>query len=341
MYFATGIENSNPTINNGRTRVDEMETCGHYKHWATDFDRVQELGVSFLRYGPPLYKTFLGRDHFDWSFADATFADLRRRKIVPIVDLCHFGLPDWIGDFQNPDFPELFEAYASAFAGRFPWVQLYTPINEMFICALFSARYGWWNEQRHDDRSFVTALKHICKANLLAMKAILGRRHDAIFVQSESTEYFHPVSPDAIKAARARNAERFVTLDLTYAHPVDSETYQFLMDNGMTREEYAFFLTRSSGTPASWGTTITRPTSTAWGRTGSPGQRARSSVTVRSPATTSNGTGCRSCTRKPTSPRGRGGTRPSTGCGNSGPTSCRRASTASRSSGSRGTRSRT
>jgi hypothetical protein len=28
--------------------------------------------------------------------------------IVPVVALCHFGVPDWIGNFQNPDFPELF-----------------------------------------------------------------------------------------------------------------------------------------------------------------------------------------------------------------------------------------
>ncbi len=31
FMFATGIENSIPTINNGRTRIDEMEKCGHYK----------------------------------------------------------------------------------------------------------------------------------------------------------------------------------------------------------------------------------------------------------------------------------------------------------------------
>jgi hypothetical protein len=28
--------------------------------------------------------------------------------VSPIVDLCHFGVPDWIGSFQNPDFPRLF-----------------------------------------------------------------------------------------------------------------------------------------------------------------------------------------------------------------------------------------
>ena len=30
FLFATGIENSNPTIQNGRLRVDEMEKCKPY-----------------------------------------------------------------------------------------------------------------------------------------------------------------------------------------------------------------------------------------------------------------------------------------------------------------------
>jgi hypothetical protein len=42
FMFATGIENSVPTINNGRTRVDEMESCGHYRKWHEDFALVQE-----------------------------------------------------------------------------------------------------------------------------------------------------------------------------------------------------------------------------------------------------------------------------------------------------------
>ena len=52
--FATGIENSIPTIHNGKTRIDEMEVCGHYKYWREDFDAVQELGIHYLRYGPPV-----------------------------------------------------------------------------------------------------------------------------------------------------------------------------------------------------------------------------------------------------------------------------------------------
>src|SRR5688572_15876872 len=244
FMFATGIENSSPTIKNGRERVDEMEKCRHYERWLDDFERVQELGLCFLRYGVPLYRVFLGPAKYDWSFSDMTFAELRRRDILPIVDLCHFGVPDWIGNFQNPDFPQLFAQYAEAFARRFPWIQLYTPVNEMFVCAVFSASYGWWNEQLRSDRAFVTALKHIVKANVLAMHAILKVRPDAIFVQSESSEYFHAESPAAIKPAEVANAKRFLSLDLNYGRRVDSEVYEYLCDNGMTRDEYHFFLGR-------------------------------------------------------------------------------------------------
>jgi beta-glucosidase len=242
FMFATGIENSYPTVQNGSVRIDELETGGHYKHWETDFALLRDLDIRYLRYGPPIHRTWLAHGRYDWDFADQTFGRLKSLDIVPIVDLCHFGVPDWIGNFQNPDFPLLFAEYARAFAQRFPWVQLYTPVNEMFVCATFSAAYGWWNEQLASDQAFVTALKHIVKANVLAMSAILDIRPDVIFVQSESSEYFHADEPDAIDKAEVLNARRYLSLDLNYGRRVDSEMYEFLMDNGMARDEYHFFL---------------------------------------------------------------------------------------------------
>jgi beta-glucosidase/6-phospho-beta-glucosidase/beta-galactosidase len=241
FLFATGIENSYPTIRGGKVRMDQMEKCRHYDLWRRDFELVVELGIQHLRYGPPLYKTWLGPGRYDWSFADETFDELCRLDITPIADLCHFGVPDWVGDFQNPDFPTLFADYTRDFAARFPWVQLYTPVNEMFITAMFSAKYGWWNEQLTGDRAFVTALKHLVKANVLAMAAILKVRPDAIFIQSESSEYFHAENPAAIRPAEFMNAVRFLSLDLNYGHRVSSEMYEYLLDNGMTRDEYHFF----------------------------------------------------------------------------------------------------
>lgn len=244
FMFSTGIENSYPTIAlpNGKTkRVDEMEKTGHYKFWETDFNLVKELGIEFLRYGPPYYKTHIAPGKYDWSFTDMTFNKLAQLGITPITDLCHFGVPDWIGNFQNPGFPELFAEYAGAFARRFPGLQFYTPVNEIFITAMFSAQYGWWNERLSSDRAFVTALKHLCKANVLAMHEILKVQPDANFIQSESSEYFHAIDPVAAPLARFLNQKRFLSLDLTYGYPLNVAMYEYLLESGMTKEEYQWF----------------------------------------------------------------------------------------------------
>ncbi len=245
FLFSTGIENSYPTIHllDGETaRVDEMAKCGHYQRWREDFQLVHELGLENLRYGPPYYRTHLGPGSYDWSFADETFNELKKLNINPIVDLCHFGVPDWIGNFQNPEWPALFAEYARTFAARFPWVRFYTPVNEIYICATFSAQWGLWNERLSSDRTFVIALQHLCRATLLAEKAILEVRPDARFVQSESSEYFHSEGPAAQEKADLFNEKRFLSLDLCYGKDVSARMYQYLTDSGMTRENYAWFL---------------------------------------------------------------------------------------------------
>lgn len=244
FMFATGIENSYPTIaglDGQNRRVDEMAKCGHYQRWQEDFECVRSLGIEYLRYGPPYYTAHVGPGRYDWSFADETFNRLHDLDIRPIADLCHFGVPDWVGGFQNPDWPKLFAEFAGAFARRYGWVRLYTPVNEIFIAATFSALLGWWNERLQDDHAFVTALKHLCQANVLAMHAILAEQPQASFVQSESSEYFHADGPGSIAQAHFFNERRFLSLDLTYGHPIGVTMYEYLTDHGMSREEYHWF----------------------------------------------------------------------------------------------------
>lgn len=244
FLFATGIENSYPTIEwKGKTiRQDEMAKTRHYQHWKEDFRLLQELGIGCLRYGPPYYSVHTGPGKYDWSFTDETFNALKQQNVLVIADLCHFGVPDWIGNFQNGDWPALFAEYAQAFARRFPWVRFYTPVNEIFIAATFSAQFGFWNERLKSDHAFVAALQHLCRANVLAMHAILKEQPRAVFVQSESTQFFHPDGPESQDNARRFNEKRFLALDLTYGHHVNATIYEYLLDNGMTRDEYHWFL---------------------------------------------------------------------------------------------------
>jgi beta-glucosidase/6-phospho-beta-glucosidase/beta-galactosidase len=244
FMFATGIENSYPTIglSDGTSfRVDEMAKTRHYQCWREDFQLVKGMGIEYLRYGPPYYSTHIGPGRYDWSFADETFGCLHEMGISPIADLCHFGVPDWIGGFQNPDWPQLFGEYARAFASRYPWVELFTPVNEIFVAATFSAQFGWWNERLASDRAFVAAIKHLCQSNVLAMKAIIECRKDATFIQSEASQYYHAQDPSCEAQADFLNQKRFLPLDLTYGYPISVTIYEYLLDHGMSREEYHWF----------------------------------------------------------------------------------------------------
>ncbi len=240
FMFGVGIECSYPTIA-GNVRVDQLRDTGHYEMWQTDLRLVRELGLRYLRYGPPIYRTYPGPNQYDWSFMDAVMHEMRRLGIVPIIDLLHFGLPDWLGNFQNPDWPEYFGEYARVFAERYPWVRYYTPVNEIYVTAQFSAAFGWWNERLMSDAAFVTCIKHCCRASILAMRAILDLRPDAIFVFSESTEYVHPGSPDMVQQALFMNERRFLSLDLLFGHDVSATMYRYLLAGGMSEGEYSWF----------------------------------------------------------------------------------------------------
>ena len=44
------------------------------------------------------------------------------------------------------------------------------------------------------------------------------------------------------KETKLANKQRFISLDLLYAVPPDADTCHYLMDNGLTREEYDWFM---------------------------------------------------------------------------------------------------
>jgi beta-glucosidase/6-phospho-beta-glucosidase/beta-galactosidase len=239
--IATGLECSYPTVQGGKRR-DELEGTRHYTHWREDFELCRAIGARYVRYGIPYYRTHLGPGRYDWDFADEVLPDMWNRGLIPIVDLCHFGVPDWIGGFQNTDWPPYFAAYCAAFADRYPWIKFYTPVNEMLVCARFSAKIGAWNEQEKSERSFIRAHANQCRATLLAIGEILKRRPDAIFIQSEVTEAYVQLAPEAKDKADFLNEMRFLTFDHLYGKTPSGVVQRHLLENGLTEQELVWFV---------------------------------------------------------------------------------------------------
>ncbi len=181
FVVATGIECSAPAIAGGLRR-DQLLLTGHWDRYEEDLDVVTDFGISHVRYGVPFHVVARDPDRLDWTWTDRAFAALRERGIEPIADLLHFGLPDDITGMGDPRLPKRFLAYVEAFTERFPWVRWYTPVNEPFISAFFSAKEGWWNELQRSDQAFVRALDNTASCSIRAMAIIRERRSDAIFL---------------------------------------------------------------------------------------------------------------------------------------------------------------
>jgi beta-glucosidase/6-phospho-beta-glucosidase/beta-galactosidase len=241
FMFATGIECSYPTIDHGRWRRDEMDSTRHYELWQHDLALAREIGVTHIRYGPPLHLIFDGPGQFSWDYVDPQMEELQEFGPEPIVDLCHFGVPSWLGDLQNADIAPALEEYAGAFAERFPWVRFYTPVNEMYVSARMSALDGLWNEQLRDEGAYARAAWNLANASIRMSDAILRRREDAVLVNSESGEFYQPCCPDPEiqQIADAANERRFLPLDLIFAHPLSPQMHDLLCSQGMSKEDIA------------------------------------------------------------------------------------------------------
>ena len=217
------------TINRvGPRFIDQLALCGHYDRLEADLDRISALGIRTLRY-PALWERAASYspgclEELDWRACDAALSALRDRQIEPIVGLLHHGSgPSWT-NLLHPGFAAGLAAYAGAFARRYPWVRLYTPINEPLTTARFSGLYGHWYPHGRDDRSFVTALLAQCRAIVLAMEAIHEVNPLAELIQTEDAGSIRSTPPLATQAD-FENHRRWASLDLitgrvTRDHPL-------------------------------------------------------------------------------------------------------------------------
>jgi beta-glucosidase len=260
--FLTGIEGSDPWVG-GKRRNQLLEAHNFLQHWETRLQNIKDLGITWLRFGPPYSQTHLGREDYDFSLCEKVINRTEELGITLVIDLLHFGLPEWLHEhkpdepfFQNQDFPKEFAEYVGVFARRFPQIKYFTLVNEPFITANFSAKLGIWNETRPSswdkDDHFVRAIANIAKAAILAKEKIYevwkeGKRSGSpVFVQNESFEVaIASSSSNRRDEALQFNMRRFAGLDLIFGL-ADPQMKKYLLAHGLSDKEYEWFIKHGS-----------------------------------------------------------------------------------------------
>jgi dTDP-4-dehydrorhamnose reductase len=230
------------TVN--RVRDDyfsQMDRNGHAGR-LQDIERFASLGIQAIRY-PVLWERTApdGIDKADWSWADERLPALRDLGVNPIVGLIHHGSGPRHTSLVDPAFPDQLAEYAGAVAARYPWVEHYTPVNEICTTARFSGLAGVWYPHGGDEATFIRALLIQCRATVLSMRAIRAVNPAAKLVQTDDLSKTYG-TPEMQDIANYFNERRWLAWDLLCGM-VDTghKLWDYLLDSGATVDELRWF----------------------------------------------------------------------------------------------------
>ena len=242
FLWATGIEDTFvPQTRPGHRALDEYQLMGHYDHWQTDLDLVQEIGVGAVRWGVPWYRVEPLQGEFDWRWTDQVIPYLvERLRVLPIIDLMHYGCPFWLRrEFASAEYPDAVAAYAMAFAQRYrTLVNWYTPINEPLVTALFCGKRGLWPPYLRSDSGYVQIILQLIRGMKLTVDAIRTVDASAMIVAVEASGLSRSARQELAALAIEEEQRGFLTYDLymgavTHQHPL----FPWLIRNGASVHE--------------------------------------------------------------------------------------------------------
>ena len=234
------------TVNRvGDRYFDQIALSGHHRRVVDDLERFAQLGIRTLRY-PVLWER-VAPDSLadaDWSASDIALEKMRELGIKPILGLLHHGSGPRHTSLLDPHFASKLGVFAGAVAERYPWVEMYTPINEPLTTARFATLYGLWYPHARDDRSFARAVVNQCAAIRESMAAIRSINPDAQLVQTEDLGTTYSIAALAYQATFDNN-RRWLTFDILSGHLDEwKPLWWYLLESGITRQELETFLTR-------------------------------------------------------------------------------------------------
>jgi dTDP-4-dehydrorhamnose reductase len=192
---------------------DQAAETGH-KDRRNDIELMAGLGLTTVRF-PILWEAVAPErpDRLDFGWTDDRLAMLRERGIKVIGGLVHHGSGPLYTSLLDPDFPKKLADYAARVADRYPWIEMWTPVNEPLTTARFSGLYGHWYPHGSDYRTFLRALVNQCRGTLEAMRAIRAAIQGAQLLQTEDLGKVFSTAPLRRQAAH-ENERRWLSLDL-------------------------------------------------------------------------------------------------------------------------------
>lgn len=244
LVFAVGIEDTFiPQRSAGRRALDEYELTGHYDRWRTDLAMAQQTGATAIRYGLPWYRVNPEAGRFDWSWSDQVIDEMLRLGLDPIIDLMHYGCPQWLdGEFANPDYPTAVAEYAHAAASRYgDRVSQWTPMNEPLLNAIFCGLEGRWPPNHVGDDRFVRLVSQLATGIVRTQEVLheVVPELRAVHVEASFRWEGHGGTPGHVEFLRERN---WLVYDLLFGrvgeqHPL----WRYLTSHGFEEADASFF----------------------------------------------------------------------------------------------------
>lgn len=227
---------------------DQVVETGHSAR-LQDIDAIADLGVKAVRY-PILWETVAPESpgELDFSWHDQRLSRLHERGIKVVAGLVHHGSGPRYSNLLDSRWADQLAHYARRVAQRYPWIDMWTPVNEPFTTARFSCLYGHWHPHLCDIDAAFRATVNQCLAILRAMRAIKEVSPASQLILTEDVGKTFSTEELAYQAEH-NNQRRWLTFDLLFGHVVEGHPLRPWLENKAATQELLDELATGEGRP--------------------------------------------------------------------------------------------
>lgn len=193
-----------------KQRLDIAASSRHTEFLAQDYGRLQECGIATVREGARWHVIEYKPRLRDFSSLDAVVTASQEAGVELILDLMHFGWPDFL-DIFSPGFVHAFESFTLAttrFLKRRGLTRLsVVPINEISFLSWAGGDQALLNP--HARGRGAELKRQLVKAAIAASKVIRNELPSAMLVTAEPVIHIVPrdeIKGDDLSAERHRLA---------------------------------------------------------------------------------------------------------------------------------------